>query len=253
MLLAGLGQRAGKALFEALEALERTRVGDRRGVAGSLLSRKVGGDDEVDLLLDVVECEHLVEEHEAGVGDAEFVDGERGQAFDLADDIVGKEADRAGRKGRQARQARGGVAAERLLEFREDVALEGPSLAGFFDGDVRPAGDDLLVRLDADERVTADMLAALDGFQQEGLGLLGGDAQEGGDRRLQVRSDGAVDGDERVLAGETGEFAGGGRGWGRGGHGGWFHPTRYWVRGSWFVERNAMLVGRHGGAHPMAV
>ena len=206
---------------------------------GHPAARKVGGDDEVDLLLDVVECEHLVEEHEAGVGNAELVDGERGQAFDLADDVVGEKADRAGRKGRQARQARRGVAAERLLEFREDVALEGPSLATFLDADGRPAGDDLLVRLDADESVPANMLAALDGFQQEGLGLLGGDAQEGGDRRLQVRGDGAVDGDERMLTGEAGEFAGGGRGWGRGGHGVWFHPTRYRACGSRFVIRDS--------------
>src|ERR1019366_5280860 len=63
MLLAGLGQRAGKALLQALEALERARVGlgdfpptqaelgwgTRRGVAGGSLPREVGGDDEVDL------------------------------------------------------------------------------------------------------------------------------------------------------------------------------------------------------------
>ena len=76
----------------------------------------------MDLLLDVVEGEHLVEEHEAGVGDVEFVGGERGQALDLADDVVGEEADGAGGEGRQPGQAGGGVAGEGGLELGEDVA-----------------------------------------------------------------------------------------------------------------------------------
>ena len=66
-------------------------------------------------MLDVVEGEDLVEEHEAGVGDAEFVVGEGGKVLDLADDVVGEEADGAGGEGRQAGQARGGVAGERGL------------------------------------------------------------------------------------------------------------------------------------------
>ena len=88
-----------------------------------------GGDDEVDGLLDVVEGEDLVEEHEVGVGDVEVVGGERGQVLDLADDVVGEEADGAGGEGRQAGKARGGVAVEGELELGEDVAGVGDAAA----------------------------------------------------------------------------------------------------------------------------
>ncbi len=51
---------------------------------------------------------------------------------------------------------------------------------------LRAAGDHLLVGLDADEGVAADVLAAFDGFEQEGFGLCGGDAKESGDGGLEV-------------------------------------------------------------------
>ena len=93
-------------LLQAVEARDGVVVG---GLAVS--AREVGGDDEQDRFLDVVEGEYLVEEHEAGVGHAEFVFGERGQALDLADDVVGEEADGSGGEGRQAWEARRSVAA----------------------------------------------------------------------------------------------------------------------------------------------
>ena len=173
----------------------------------------------MDLFLDVVEGEHLVEEHQAGVGDAELVGGERGQAFDLADDVVGEESDGASGEGWQAREARWGVAAEGGFELGEDVALEGAAFALFLHRDRRPAGDDLLVRLDADEGIAAHVLAALDGLEQEGFGLVVGDAEEGRDGGFQVGGDGAVDGHQGVFAAEAKELAGGWSGWRCGGHG----------------------------------
>jgi len=96
------------------------------------------------------------------------------------------------------------VAAEGGFELAEDVSFEGPlraALCAFFDRDGGAAGDHLLVGLDADEGVPADALAAFDGLEQEGFGLLGGDAEEGGDRGLKVCRDGAVDGHQRVGLG----------------------------------------------------
>ena len=67
------------------------------------------------------------------------------------------------------------------------------------------------------------MLAAFDGFEEEGFGLGGGDAEEGGDGSFEVGGDGSVDRDEGVGAGELEEVAflrqrrgqrGGGRGHG---------------------------------------
>jgi hypothetical protein len=165
----------------------------------------------------VVEGEDLIEEHEARVGDVEFVLGEGGEAFDLADDVVAEEADGPGGEGGKARQAGWGVAGKGGFEFIEDVASKGPALATFFNGDGVATGGDFLVGLDANEGIAADVLAAFYGFEEEGLGLrlsvaLLGDAEEGGDRGFEVGGDGAVDRDEGVGAGEFAEVGGGGGG-----------------------------------------
>ena len=195
LLPLGLGQRAREALLQAVQALESAGIGVLHRTGGGFFAGQVGGDNEVDLLLDVVEGKHLVKEHQAGVRYAQFVGSQRGQALDLAYDIVGKEADRAGSERRQAGQARGGVAAEGLLQLGEDVALEGAAARQFAVGsllihrDRWPARDDPLVRLDADEGIAADVLATLDGFEQKGFRLLGCYAQEGRDGCFQVRGD----------------------------------------------------------------
>ena len=62
------------------------------------------------------------------------------------------------------------------------------------------ARDHALVGADADEGVAADVLAAFDGFEEEGFGFSGGDAEESGDGGFEVGGDDAVDGDERVRA-----------------------------------------------------
>ena len=68
-----IGQRLGEALFQLVEALDGVVV----GVGGRCRWRDVGGDDQPDLLADVVEGQHLVEEEQAGVGNAELVVGQR--------------------------------------------------------------------------------------------------------------------------------------------------------------------------------
>ncbi len=78
----------------------------------------------------MVEGQHLVEEEQAGVGNAQLVLGKLGQALDLADGVVGEEADGAGGEGRQARQPRGLVAAERVAQHGEDVALQAGAFCG---------------------------------------------------------------------------------------------------------------------------
>jgi hypothetical protein len=90
----------------------RARDGLVIGVGG-LAARHVGGDHQPDLLAHVVEGQHLVEEEQAGVGNAQFVLGQLGQPLDLADRIIGKEAHRPGGKRRQPLEPRRLVAAER--------------------------------------------------------------------------------------------------------------------------------------------
>ena len=115
----------------------------------------------------MVEGQHLVEEEQAGVGNAEFVLGQHGQALDLADGVVRKKAHRSGGKGRQPWQARGLVAAERAAQHGEDVALDLDDLLALGDGDLAPARDDALEGLEADEGVAAHLLAVLDRFEHE--------------------------------------------------------------------------------------
>jgi hypothetical protein len=106
------------------------------------------------------------------------------------------------------------VAGQRGLEFGEDVAGAGngrSARCGFGDGPVR--GSHGAEGPDADEGIAADGLAAFDGFQQEGLGLVGGDAQEGGDGGFEVGRHGAGDGNQGVGAREFGEIAEVRRGW----------------------------------------
>ena len=162
----------------------------------------VGGDDEQDFLLDVVEGEDLVEEHEAGVGHAEVVGGRLGQALDLADDIVGKEANGSGGEGRKAGNAGGRVAVEGVAEEGEDVAGDaaGAAVLGDFDG--CPVRDDAAAGADADVGVAAEVFAAFDGFEEETLGLGCGEAEEGGDGGFEVGGEGAVERDEGVCGGE---------------------------------------------------
>jgi hypothetical protein len=59
------------------------------------------------------------------------------------------------------------VAAERVAQNGEDVALNVRGLAALGDGDLAPARHNALERREADEGVAAHLLAALNRFQQE--------------------------------------------------------------------------------------
>ena len=117
-------QRLREALFELDEPLHG--FGIRFSGLGE---RHVGSDHHPDLLAHMVEGQHLVEEEQAGVGNAQLVLGVAREPLDLADGVVGKKADGAGGEGRQACEACGLVAAQRLAQHVEDVAFDvgGPS------------------------------------------------------------------------------------------------------------------------------
>ena len=72
----------------------------------------------------MIEGQHLIEEQQAGVGDAELVCGERGQPLDLANCVVGEEADGPGGKGRQARRRAGLCPPSACAQHGEDVAFK---------------------------------------------------------------------------------------------------------------------------------
>jgi hypothetical protein len=191
----------GEALLEAVETAEGVRVREL-----GLVAAEIGGDDEEDFLLDVVEGEDLIEEHEAGVGELEVVAGVVRQALDLPDDIVGKEADGAGGEGWKAGNAGGRVSAEGVTEEGKDIAGYTAGAAVLSELDVGTVGDDAAARTDANVGVAAEVLAAFDGFEEEALRLCSGDAEEGGDGGFEVGGEGAVERDEGVGTGEAQEL-----------------------------------------------
>src|SRR5260370_23505465 len=103
------------------------------------------------------------------------------------------------------------MAAEGLLELLEDISGEGAACAAFLQGDATPARDHLLVRLDPDKGIAANVLSAFNRLQQEGFGLFGCDSQERGDGCLEVGCDGSVDRDQRMSAAQLKEVCGGRR------------------------------------------
>ncbi len=68
-----------------------------------------------------------------------------------------------------------------------------------------PRENDLAEGADADEGVAADFFSLLDGFEEEGFGLLVGEAQKGGDRGFEVSGERAVERHQGVGAGELQE------------------------------------------------
>ena len=238
------GQGQAQVLFQFVEALDGAIVGGS-GVA----ARDIGCHDEPDFLAHMVEGQHLIEKEQAGVGNAELVFGARGQALDLAHGIVREEADSAGSERGQARQARGLVAAERVAQHGEDVALHAGGFAALGDGDFAAARHDALERREADEGVAAHLLAALDRFQEKALALAPGGAQEGRNRGFEVGHERAANGDERVRPGQSQELLA--RGLGGAGRG--FHSFSVTARGIPLLRgcsRFRPRFGHHFGNRP---
>ncbi len=148
----------------------------------------VGVGEDRDLVLEVVEGDDRVGEHQRHVGQAELVRVGLAEALDGAHAVVAEEADRpAGERG-QAGQRGLAVLGRHLGGDRVRVAAVGQA----------PAHD--AARLVADERPAADALALLGGLEQEG-GTGAAQLQEGGDGRLAVLHEGLPDRDEVVLGG----------------------------------------------------
>ena len=81
----------------------------------------VGGGDDVDLVAEVVEGEHAVEEHENAVGNVEVVLGFLADILQLANNVVGAIADSSGGKRRQPFNLGGTVLVEQFLDDLEDA------------------------------------------------------------------------------------------------------------------------------------
>ena len=94
------------------------------------------------------------------------------------------------------------VAAERVAQTWKMSPSMRVVRPAFGDVDLLSAGDDALVGIEPDERVAADLLAALHRLQQKAFALLPRRAQKGRYRSLEIGCERAVNGDKRVLFGE---------------------------------------------------
>lgn len=192
-------------LFHLVEPLDGARVS-----LGGLAAAYIGGDHEPDFLADMIERENLIEKHEAGVGNSEFILGEVGQPLDLPHRVVGEKTNRASSKRWQAGQARGFVSAERRAQYLENVLFKMGDLAAFRNGDVPAARYDPLERGQTNEGVTPDLLAAFDGFEQKTFAFRPRGAQKGRNRGLEIGSENAANRDQGMFPGKGQKlFAGG--------------------------------------------
>ncbi len=173
-------------MLDAGNVAEGASVGEFGSFAG-----EVGGGDDVDLVAEMIEGEDAIEKHKDAVGDIEIVDGEGSDVFEAADDVVGAIADGSGGEGRKAIHGGGTVSLEEFLDDVEDVA--GAAL-GFFgagtkDFDFGSTRFEAEKRADTEKGVATDFFSAFDGFEQEGVRLVGSDREKGGDGSEQIGGD----------------------------------------------------------------
>ena len=141
-------------------------------------------------MLEVVEDDEAVGEHEREVGQPELVGVGVAERLDRAHEVVAEEADGPARERRQVAQRRLAVAADLARGELVGVALVAQ----------RPAHDGTWAQ--ADERVAPDALALLGRLEQEGGrgGVGAAQLEERRDRRLAVVDEGVAQRHEVVLA-----------------------------------------------------
>jgi hypothetical protein len=125
----------------------------------------------VNLVAQVIKGQQPVEEHQFAIRQREIVLGMFANFFQLPDHVVRKIADRPGSERRQTGNQCRLVLAQQLLHDLKDVALPPLALPSAFNLDGRTPRPHPHVRPRTQERVTADLLAALDRLQQKRVRL----------------------------------------------------------------------------------
>ena len=158
-------------------------------------------------MLHVIERQHRIEHHEPGVvsiGRAGV--GARHGRLEPGRGVVAEVADRAAGEARQPGHERRLKAVHQLAQRVDERRLHVARDALLFDHGLAVAALQDQERVLAEERVTADVLAALDAFEQERvIGMLG-NLQEGRHRRQQVRHQLLAHGHERRALGQVHEL-----------------------------------------------
>jgi hypothetical protein len=164
------------------------------------LARNVGGGDDVNLMAQVIESQHAIEEHQHTIGQGKIVLGVLADSFQLANRVVGDVANGTGGETWQFRERRWMMLPEQLFQDWQHGTLALFARLTTFQQEILPTGPHLQVRTRPEERVAADLLAALDGFEQKSVRLIGGDGEKGRDWCQQVGRDRLNHRDQRELA-----------------------------------------------------
>ena len=148
------------------------------GVGGAFRVVENGVDQNRDGLLRAVESQQLVGDEKIHHRRFQFIlRRARHDGFDVVNEFVADEADRAAGEARQARHGHGAEFFHHALDHFEAVLHVAPDHEAFRDAAVFEHLDVLAVlpddraRIAADERVAPDMFAAFDGFEEEGFAL----------------------------------------------------------------------------------
>ncbi len=184
--------------------------GDVRGGAivslARTFARHIGRGDDVDLVAQVIEGQQPVEEHQDAIGQREIILGVFADVFQLPHRVIREVAHRARRKRRQPGHGRGTMLPQQFLDDLDRAALALLRLLAALDHDVLAPRPHLHVGTRSQKRVAADLLAPLHRLEQKGIGLIGCDGEEGGDRRQQIGGNRFHHRHQRGFSGQPGKF-----------------------------------------------
>ena len=170
------------------------------------LARHVSGGDDVDLVAQVIECQQTIEKHQYAIGQGKIIFGVFADIFQLPHCVVSEVAHRARGERRQPGHRGGTMLPQQFLDDLDRVSLALLLLLAAPQFDVATARPHLHVRTRSQKRVAPNLLAALYRLQQKSVRLIGGNREESGNRRQQIRRDRFHHRHQRGLSGKPGEF-----------------------------------------------
>src|SRR5580658_7917237 len=167
-------QTSGQLLLEDSDVSERAIVS-----AARTLARNIRGGDDVNLMAQVIESQHAIEEHQHAIGQGKIVFRVVADSFQLADSVIRKISDSPSSERRQASDRRRTMLPEQLLQHGQYAARAlFTSLSALRHG-IFAAGPHLQIRTSSEERIASDLFATLDGLQQKSIRLISGYGKKG--------------------------------------------------------------------------
>ena len=172
-----------------------------------VVGRDPGVRDDQNPVLDVVERQHRIEQHEPGIVGAVGAGAEIAQhRLEPRRRAVAEIADRAAREPRQLRHEGRPEIGHQVPQRVDERPIAFRRAAAALDRRAPLARPENQEGIFAEKRIPADVLAPFDALQQERVVRVLGDLQERGDRREQIGHDLLAHGHERAAPRQLLEF-----------------------------------------------